>query len=344
MSKDFINGIYGQFPENDFFDSSVQFDSFLTGDGSNQIYLKKEPKQSFFESFTESGEFGFDIINDLDQFAVSDFLVEDFEDFFFKCKKEYLTRFNFLEEKSKKLQGVPVRERDLVLNSDDSYLLHHVKSQSCHFKFILEALAHLSACLDMGVDEVKFFSVDDCPLCEAYEGTVFSVKDLISRIGSNKLVLHAGAQYNFVPVIRDRKYFGHIQNGLTVSAYIDQVFFRNLPLEWVDFITSDLVFKIPNKEVCFIDFEILSSMVPTLEVESDEVVLSYEDFLFVRNTYVLNYSPYEFLINWLDSKDDSDLKKLESVNDQEVLYLNGRKVMEHNGKYVDIQTKEIVNE
>ena len=114
---DFMNNISDQFPENDHFDPKVQFDSFLIGEGSNQIFIK-EPSRNFFESFTDTDEFNVNIVNDLDQFSVTDSLVEDFEDFFFKTKKEFLDRFNFIEEKSKRLYGVPIRERDLVLSSE----------------------------------------------------------------------------------------------------------------------------------------------------------------------------------------------------------------------------------
>lgn len=342
MDTDLINGIYAQFPENDYFDSSIQFDAFLVGEGSNQIFMKK-PSKSFFESFSDESDTKLEVIHDFDLFAVEDSEVEDYEELFFQLKKNCLNQFNFIEEKSKRLKGVPVKEKDLVLNSDDSYLLYHLKTQGNVTRHTLEAIASLSACLDMGIPEVKFYEMDGCALCKAYDGTIFSVKDLISRIGARRLVIHAGAKYNFIPVIRDRKVFDHIQNGFTLSAYIDDVYFRHLPLEFVEFITTDLVQRLSYKEVCFIDFDVLSSIVPNLNIESDEVVLSQGDFLFVKNSYVFNYSPYDFLINWLNSKVD-DSSVIDNFEDDEVLYLNGYRVVERNGKYIDVQTNEVVDE
>ena len=89
----------------------------------------------------------------------------------FKIKKDIFSLFGYLAHKSIQVSGRPVRERDLVLSSDDSYLLSYLEGEGKGIYNIVNALAQLSAYQEMGFSEVKFHRVDECPLCKVFDGS-----------------------------------------------------------------------------------------------------------------------------------------------------------------------------
>ena len=357
MTKKIIEKMYESFPDKESFDPSQEFDSFLVGDGSAHLIGKSGRNinksinqltgiESISDLQEESADLPYQVVDDLEKFDFPIIKIEgSVEDFFYKKKKEYLDKFGFLEVKSKSLRGRPILERDLVVNNDDGYLLHYMEGHGFCSVQTISALAQLSACKDMGFSEVKFSQVDNCPLCIAYDGSVHKVSNLISKLGSGQDLIHGGCSCEFIPVIRNRDQFKDIQDGLTLSAYIDKVYFKRLPLEFVDLITSDLVRRIPYEEVHFIDLGNLKREdLKLVSVGKEDVVIDMGDSLWINQNYVLNYSPFDFLKLWLDSL---EVKTVEvngkSESDQEVLYLNGRRVVSRGSDYVDVKTGEVVS-
>lgn len=358
MTKDVIQQMYASFPDGDVFDPEQAEDLFLVGDGSAHLMRKVQTaRHNSSEQLTginsvndlrkvkEAEEFRYVVQDDLSSFAQEATPLSNPEEYLFTSKRECLDKFGFLEEKSKQFVGRPIRERDLVLNEDDSYLLHYMEGQGYINKQAVWALAQLSACRDMGFSEVKFAQLDGCALCEAYNGTVYKVSDLISRLGSGQYLSHEGCFCDFIPVITDRRPFKDIQNGLTLSAYIGEVYFERLPLEFVDFMTDNLIRKIPYKRVVFQNFNGLKGEdIERYEITNEDVIIDLGETLWIRDNYILSYSPFDFLNSWLSCMNEKPIKlEDESLSEGDIFYLNGKKVIERSGSYIDIETGEVIS-
>lgn len=357
MDNKLIEKMYESFPDSETFDESQDFDAFLVGDGSAHLIKQSGGRSnnssnqltginSVRDLYETTNEVLTELEDDMAEFSQDPIPVDiAYDDFLFAKKKEYLDKFGFLQERSKLFKGRPIRERDLVINNDDGYLLHYMESHNFCSKQNLAALAQLSACKDMGFNEVKFSQVDGCPLCIAYEGAIYQVSDLISRFGSGQAFIHEGCFCEFIPVIRSRKPFENIQDGLTLSAYIGKVYFKRLPLEFVDFITPELVERIPYEEVSFVNFDELGEEASNLvKVKFGDVVLDLDNSIWIHENYASNYSPFDFLVSWLDSLKVKPVEvTCEGSDSQDILYLNGRRVRERDGNYIDIETGEVVS-
>ena len=357
MDKDVIQKMYDSFPDEEVFDPDKEVDTFLVGDGSAHLMKGVQTRNynssqqltgvnSLGDLYRKPDESQVEVQDDLHEFAQEEVPIKVEPDvYLFSKKKAYLDQFGFLAEKSKQFAGRPIRERDLVLNEEDGYLLHYMESHDNISRQRLSALAQLSACKDMGFQDVKFYQVDDCPMCRAYHGTVHKVADLISRFGSGQDFIHEGCFCEFIPIIADREQFKDIQNGLTLSAYIEEVYFECLPLEFVDFMTPEVVKAIPYKRVVFRNFDHLEEKdVKRYKVTERDVVIDLGESLWVRNTYILHASPLDFLMAWLNDLNTKTEDLAPTPSDSEdVFYLNGRKVVEKSGNYVDVETGEIVS-
>lgn len=357
MDKKILDKMYDAFPDSEIFEEKEEFDTFLVGDGS--AHLIKNSQSNSFDSasqlsgvnsigdlFKESKEQSLEVVNDLADFDQDEIEVKmELGDYFYKVKKDFLDKFQFIQQKSKLFKGRPIRERDLVINNDDSYLLHYVEEKGNRSKQVLSALAQLSACKDMGFSEVQFYQIDDCPLCKAFQRTIHDVSKLISTIGSGQDFIHKGCFCEFVPVIRSRNQFKEIQNGLTLSAYIGKVYFNKLPLEFVDLMTDELVAQLDYEEVWFVDFaELKLKNWKGFKIGDEDVVLDLGQTLWVRDNYILNYSPYDFLLSWIDSSKRKIPDKSEiDLDNQEIMYLNGKRVVERDGSYIEVDTGEVIS-
>jgi hypothetical protein len=342
-----IEELYESFPDEDIFDANQSFDNFLVGEGSRKWMDKINPKRGRFldqligvfslsDLKEKSEEETFEVmVNDLGEFEKEEILVENPEEYFFNIKKRILDKYEFIKEKSKEFAGRPMRERDLIISNNDSYLLKYIENQGWNHQHIIDMLAQLSAYEDIGLKDVVFHSIDDCPLCLAKEGTYYSISDLMSRIGAGQDLTHRGALCRFAPVFRSRS-----KDEFTISAYIGDIYFKNFPIEFEEFVTDDLLESIGRQfKVHFIDFNKLEDIDPgtVVRVVSDNIIE-------VHNGYIDRFSPLDFLKEWVKSEkvlveSDKDFKVSE---DQEFFYLNGKKVVEKNGNYIDVDTGNIV--
>ena len=341
-----LEELYDSFPDEEVFDETKPFDNFLIGAGSQKLMDKMNPKRGrFLDQLTGIHSLAdlkkkpkrdtFEVlVDDLEEFAREYNAVKNPEEYFFNIKKRIFEKYEFLKEKSKEFAGRPVRERDLVLSNDDSYLLQYMEENGYNHTSIVNALAQLSAYKDIGLKDVVFYSVDDCPLCLAFEGSYYNIGELISIIGSEKLFIHKGAFCNFMPVFRSRS-----EDEFTVSAYVVDVHFKNLPIEFEEFITDDLLESIGKGfSVYFKDFSKLEDVSPGIVARLMNTTIE------VHNGYIDRFSPLDFLKEFVKSekkliRSDEDLKISE---DQEVFFLNGKKVVEMDGNYIDVTTGKVV--
>ena len=338
MSK-FVQDLYDSFPEEESFDPNQLVDAFLVGEGSveslkiNQnrsnsdqlvgIFSVKDLKNKSAEESVCKCE------DDLSDFAVLSELVDDCESYFFKIKKEIFEQYDYLAVKSRQYQGKLVRERDLVLNSDDSYLLHYIKEKGYHYENVISSLAKLSAYQEMGFDQVQFVSVDKCILCEAYEGLVYRISDLISRIGSGNLFIHEGVVCGFIPLIKKRP-----KDFFLLNAFIEQVKFENLPREFEEHLSDELLESLKGCTVIFTELE-----------EEGITVKREENVFYVRNSFLYYFSPLDFLKSWfvLDNLKEVESVDITQLKDRDIFYLDGKKVVEFNGKYINIETGKVLD-
>jgi len=333
---DIISDLYNSLPDESEFDSNQQFDAFLVGDGSKGFLNKQDLKLSkqlivSFDSVVPTSDI--ECIDDLYEFSIDDNLVDDCEYFLFNAKKDIFNKFSFLEKKSKQLKGVPVREKDLILNVDDLYLISYIRDHGYNLESTLRLLSQLLSYKDMGFVDVKFINIDNCSLCKAYDGSIYNIKELISLIGSGNVFIHKGISCKFIPVIG-----GKNREEYSINIGKGGVEFINFPIEYVDLLTDDLLGLINYKVVEFKDFCKLKNLL------SQDVVFEKDvDTLFVHNDYVGIFSPFDFLIEWLNSKNNELLDiDIEILKGLDVFYLNGYKVVEYNGVYIDIDTNKPV--
>lgn len=331
-------------PEND---TLLEFDSFLIGDGSNQLMKKmNRPAQQKFQltginnledlinpSEVESGNL--DIIDDLGEYSVeADEFDESLIDYFYSIKKEIFDRFDYLKKKSESMQGLPFREKDLVLTKDEHFLLDYLVSSGLQDYAIIDSLAQLKAFSELGFVEVKFVQSDCCPLCEAYDGIIYTIDFLISIFGAGKFLIHENCHGTFIPVVRNRKdYYGPLEITIEES-FVGEILVKNLPIEYKDEL-SDISAFLDYEEIHFVNLTDFSDY-------EDEVIRECGNILYVSDSYCGDTSSFDFIKIWLDTKDTSDRSDeiASKIREDDVYFLNGRKVVELEGLYFDVSTKE----
>lgn len=348
MDTELLKQMYNSYSTEDIL---VEDDCFLLGDGNKDLLrgcnrsntnrsaqlmgivsvadLKSQP----IESSTV------EIEQDLDDFKgpePTQWFENLIEDYFYKAKKETFDKFNYVEQKSKALSGRLIREVDLVITDDDKYLIHYLIGSGVTDNFLFDSLAHLSALYEMGFREVRFTQKDNCALCTAYDGNLYDIKSLISLLGSGEYLVHEFCACSFIPVIKDRAKTKVIVDREEV--YIGETLVKNLPIEFEDELYS-LIEKSFYKEVHFINF---------LDNDgwSHEVVTQSDNILYVHSGYLGNKSSFDYLKFWEENAKKSVKDSLsysdEDLQGLDVFYFEGRKIVEIDGFYIDIETKEIV--
>jgi len=327
------------------------FDTFLVGDGSAQLMSKIDKPASGGFNFQLSGIYSFtdlvdkrdpelyndSLTNDLGEYCLELSIDEQYFDHYVRVKSRILTKYNFLEIKSRKLVGRPFKEIDLVVSDNERYQVKYLVSKGGIDYGIINSLAQLRALMDLGFSECKFRGRDGCPLCSAFDGNIYSVFGLCDIFGSGKYIIHGNCIGDFIPVIRDRSIVRDFEIDCE-EVFIGETKVKNLPLEFAE----DLAELLPNcglEEVHFVNLN------DEFKNVTSEVVVDYGGVLYVHNTYYGSYSPFDFLKNWLESLDIQELSNLEvekKIVERDFYYLDGRKVVEVNGVYFDVETKEQV--
>ena len=350
MDAQLIQEMYDSFPDSE---ELKEFDTFFIGDGSRSL-MKTGSKKTKNCQLTgvssvadlvnqreeEEGEFEDSLKDDLQDYIPELSISSSIEDYFCKTKKDIFDVFGFVELKSKRLEGRPFREVDLIVSKDDRYLLTYLQSAGIVDFGVYDSIAQLRALSDLGFSEARFVQTDCCPLCEAYDGRIYNIDNALSLVSSGKHLVHENCLCKFIPVIRKRAEYVGAFNVDIESVYVGETLVENLPLEYKD----ELCDLIPMLEYDKVVFNTYREHSKSFTAESDGALLVEDGkTLHVCSDYLRNYSSLDYLQCWLSSEDSYtclDEVLDEKVKSEDVYYLNGRKVVEVDGVYFDIETKE----
>jgi len=344
-----IQDMFDTYPEEE---ELKDFDSFLIGDGSAELMSRMDKPKTNRNSqltgiysledlgnITKVKESLYDdsLTDDLEEYNLELEISEEPLDYYFKIKKEVFSVYNFIELKSKKYVGKPFKEIDLVVTGNERYQLQYIINNVSLDYGIINSLAQVRALSDMGFLEAKFLQNDCCPLCEAFDGNVYNLTQIGDLFGSGKTLIHGNCIGTFIPVIRDRSNVIDLVVDIE-STYIGNTKVNNLPIEY----TSELYKIVPMAGVKVVHFVDIPN---EFEDYDGEFVRLVGSELYVHNSYYGLYSPLDFLRGWVECLDVEvgSLEKIESsVKSGDIYYLDGKKVVEIDGLYFDVDTKEQV--
>ena len=300
-----------------------EFDPFLIGEGSKFLMNDNRQDLSMFDIDEEA-----QIVceNDLDEFVPkSEQIIV--EDLFYEVKKTILERFGYIKRRSEQFSNQLFLEKDLIISPNDHYFIDFLKENSVSDKNTVDSIAQLCAYKELGFLKVKFYKVDDCPICNAFDGNVFVVEDLISSLCSNDHFSHLYASCNFVPVVEDRQMFSDYLNMEVEKVFVGETLVENFPMEYSEELLS-ILSNLKYKKVKFCDLSKFKDV-------KEEVVIDTGESLYVNNKYCGDYSPIDFLKIYLNNNEEKIVESVES-NSEEVYYLNGKRVKKTNQGFVEV--------
>ena len=344
-TKQLFEDIYKDLPDED---PSLEFDAFFVGDGSAQIMKGIEKRKS------KSGQLiGINSIDELLKRPEENKLEKSLDDLsefagnytplnnaemhntFLAKKKEIFDFYGYLSLKSASFKGRPILEKDLIVTKDNKYLLSYMLENNITECSVIEALAILLAYKEMGVLRVIFKSVDDCPLCKSFDGNVFNIDELVSKFTAGDRFIHLNCPCDFIPIFANRYIFSERIQVDIDSVYVGKVLVKNLPKEFENYLSKYLD-KLDCSEVVFKDFT-------KFEDWSVDVIRKEGDSLLVHNDYIRGRSPLDYLAWWVESAEFEEVIIPEDTSNLDIYYLNGHKVIEKNGKFIDINTKKVIS-
>ena len=271
---------------------------------------------------------------DLDEFSGEHIQVSSAKTLFLEYKKKAFDIFDFLSIKSQ-LIAFPLTEEELILNDKDHGLIEGLSDIVGDYHSFT-CLAMLYAYMDMGIFEVQFRQKDNCPICKAFDGSIFDIEKLINLLARNDFLTHASCDCTFSPIIRREVYSGLLDDFLDIdSVTIGSVQMLGVPVE----LEEDLVEVIASSPHKFgkIEFLDILDYFRDNNLKYKGEVVYQADRCYVHNSYMHNLGPVDFLRAALEDKivkDSVDVSEL----DGDVLYLKGEKVIEKDGSYWSIKT------
>jgi len=322
-----IQSVWDALPDNE---ALLDFDTFLIGDGAKSLMGLDKPL--FMFNFDEKEDEKIVCENDLSEFDKNPVYIEDVENIFYDIKKEIFERFGYLKRKSEQFSGQLFLEKDLIISQDDQYLMEYLKGHDLNENSLTNAIAQLCAYKELGFLRVKFYSVDDCSICNAFDGNILVVENLISNFCVKNFFSHEFMQCKFVPVIEDRKYFANYLDIDVENVFVGETLVENFPIEYTNELTKILE-NVKYKKVIFCNFS-------KFEDVTNEVVIEVKENLYVDNKYLESYSPIDLLKIWLGSEEKIVEKVEGSI--EEIYYLNGKRVKKTQQGFVDVESGEIV--
>jgi len=344
-TKSTLDDIYQKLPDKE---PLLDFDSFLIGDGSAKLMQGLDKRvskskqligiDSAKDLLTLQDEDKFKrSINDIKSFSGSPNPLTGDESFkvFFEKKKEIFDYYGYLTIKSQTFKGRPVLEKDLVVSKDDKYLLSYILEKGFNDCNIIQSLAYLLAYKELGVLKVIFRGLDGCALCNAHDGNIFDIEYLISKMSRGDFIVHEYCACTFIPVFMERKFFAERIQVDIDSVYIGKVLVKNMPKEF----ETDLFKCLPTincSEVIFQDFT-------KFEDWSVDIVRKEGDTLLVHNDYLRGRSPLDYLLSWIEISSREEVNIPSDFSNMEVYYLNGHKVIEKDGNFIDTETGKVIS-
>jgi hypothetical protein len=327
--------------------------NLLVGDGAAHLRARLGPifVQKHFQLtginnisdlYSDNAEVNDEPVDDLVSFDFPEIgqSADQFEEIYLATKRSIFEKYNYLNKLSQKFAGRLVKEKDLILSDEDKYLIEHFKRSESVDSCMVNSIAQLSAYYELGFTEAKFVQQDCCPMCSAYDGCCYDISQIIDQFRASKVFIHKNCECRFVPIIRDRSKVKDLEIDIPLLC-VGDVFFKNVPLEFKEDI-SELANMISYEKVEFVDFSKVENGVWEDGKDHSFVVVDFGKLLIVHNGYLENLSPYDFLFNWVAQVDSPSIDISAQLESCEIYYLNGRKVVEVDGNYVDIETKEIV--
>ena len=280
--------------------------------------------------------------NDLDLFVSEklDILDEEqYEALFLAMKLRAFELYHFLDIKSAALGDIPIKEKDLVLDVEDRYLLDYLK-QSLTDYHAVATIATLTAYENMGIHTVRFRQQDGCPLCRALDGAIFEIRMLVGLLGGGGHVSHTYCDCQMEPVVWREMYSGPLEGYLNKEEVLHQgTRIVNMPVEMETDILS-LSEKLDFDCIEFVDMK--NHLRENLEIKDTEGVVSIQEdgVLFVHNSYVGSYGPVDFLREFASVEALPDRISPSSLENAEIYLMGGRRVAKKDGKYWDPVTGE----
>jgi hypothetical protein len=323
------------------------FDSFFVGEGSKSL-LNKKRQYDFrqlldnFNVFSSENNLLVDedeilMEEDLSDFSKKSDKVVSYCDLYFKSKKEAYDIFDFIKIKSKRNFGKPLREKDLILQLDDYNLVDYLEKNKYDLGIVCN-LARLKAFFDMGFLEVKFYSSDCCSLCSSNNFNVYKTEGLILSLSNNNFFMHGESSGIFFPVIRNRSAFNVFDGEINKKRFVNRnnVSFFNVPNE-LFFVFNDLLNSFSYnsiEKVFFVNF------CEDRFFDFSNFVRERGDSLYIHNGYVDLYGPIDFLFSWLSTLELDICNFIK--NSDNFYYFNGRKVINFDGVYYDLDHNEFI--
>jgi hypothetical protein len=282
--------------------------------------------------------------DDLDLFILDKVDVLDakqYEDLFFAMKKRAFALFGFVDILSSSLGDVPVREKDLVLDDSDHYVIEYLREKITDY-FAVSSIATLLAYENMGIHSVKFRQADGCALCKALDGAVYSTGYLVNLLGEGNHVSHGYCACRLEPIIAREVYEGPLSGRLDQpELQVGKRVLRSVPVELAESLGSAAT-ALPDEITSVVFLDMRGHLLKASSSRDREgiVALREGETLYVHNSYVGVHGPVEFLRGYFEEKRVSDAVDVAAGGDDEVFYLKGRKAVFRDGKYWDAVTGE----
>jgi hypothetical protein len=224
-------------------------------------------------------------------------------------------------------------EADLVFGADDIYLLEGLRD-SVTDKATLLAIAELSAWREMQVTAVRFVQQDGCPLCRALDGLLITVDRALSLFGYGSGITHKRCTCGFVPVIDRRRSYGALDEALDFDDFvmdekIESKHVFNAPRELWNRL-KPLVSSIALDSIEFLDLEQYTKEAGCVVCEEDGVLLVHNGYLYGRDA-----------TDYLQAYLDMEVLKCGEIQGS-AFYYKGHRVVQSQGFYWDVETKEQV--
>ena len=320
-------------------------DTFLVGDGSARLMRGYVEEETFSRQLVlpDAGDSLFDVKDDLKDYDID--IVEisersDIEWAFHEYKKEVYDIFKWVELKSSRLQGVPIKLEDLVMEDADKYLIDYLVD-SVHDLSIWKCLAKLQACVSLNIEHVRVVSGHDCPMCKALSGEIRVVEDLLRLLCRGSHPLHIGAPVDLIPVVYREKYqgplIGNLDELLVFMGHRDLI---NVPREIMCYTElNDLGERMSSFEVEFVNLPLWCER-NKIKDSQGLVVYVEDETMYVHNSYVGNSTPVDYIKSYLEVNMSLDKLDNDTKHKADAYWMNGREVLKYNGAYYDATSLE----
>jgi len=277
--------------------------------------------------------------------------IKEYVSVFISGKKYIFSIFNYIEKKSKSFGNIPIKEKDLILEDYDNYVIKYLMNNNVNKSCTVKNIAKLIACNDLRINEFKFINVHNCPLCYSHDSLVMSIEFALDALCSGSYVIHPNCEFDVIPVIRRGNYVGPIMDSLNVNFEKNGVIVESCPKEYKEKI-SEIIdskeFSIVSKKTSYnIEKIIFCNMIEyymnkiSNKLSDPDGIFAYQDgnSIVINNNYIAHSGPFEHLHKYimLNLVDESiDISCI--PEDAEKFYMSGKEVILFNNKYWDIGT------